>query len=178
MSAFNCLGAWLYRAAPLGLVLGQCFFKARQSHEDISLIGMCPPKRDYMDGLIVSHGCDKKNDLSLIINRHVFMPSLFGGQGITSNKRGLGNGQQKPSKEMRGTLQGVTMLLSIGIFFVPVAIDLRAAYHQPKFVRVPRWQIHRGLPNLNNVKDIVFQDHFPLARTNDDCWVVLIKVQV
>jgi hypothetical protein len=103
---------------------------------------MCTPKRNYTDGLISSHGCDEKNDLSVIINCHVFVPSLSSGRGIASNKRGLADRQQKPCKEMHGTLQRVAMFLSIDIVFVLVVIDLGASDHQPKVIRTPRRQAH------------------------------------
>lgn len=101
-------------------------------------MGMCTPKRNYTNGLIRSHGGDEKNDLSLVINRHVFVPSLSSGLGVASNKRGLLDRQQKPCKEMYGTPQGVAMILSIGIFFVLVVIDFRASDYQPKVIRIPR----------------------------------------
>ena len=70
------------------------------------------------------------------------------------------------------------MLLSIGIFFFQVVIDLRAAYHQAKVIGIPWRKIHNWLSHLNYVKYIVLQNHLPLTGADNDCWVVFVKVQV
>ena len=55
------------------------------------------------------------------------------------------------------------MILSIGILFVLVVIDLRTADHQPKIFRIPRRQTHRWLSHLHNVKLM----HSTSLRCND-----------
>ena len=93
-------------------------FETGQSRGDISFHAMSSPKRDYTNGFIGPHSCNKKYDLALIINRHVFVRPLFNSARISSNERHLRHGQQEPSGEMHSALQRVVMILSISFLFV------------------------------------------------------------